>query len=451
MRRILGVLLSSVLISQWTTQAAADQQVVTFSDDGGWCWFEDERAIVCDGSLLIGTVADGRHNPGRRGNIEVISHNLASGKTVCRVLHEGLQRDDHNSPALLVRGDGRILAMYSRHSSENKVYYRISQNPGDSTSWQEERVFIPDAGAQVTYTNLFRLSAENGGKGRIYNFYRGYDHSRRPSWMTSDDDGRTWTAHDLWIERPTEKELLGPYVKYASNDRDTIHFVFTDGHPLFHNNSIYHSYYRDGAIYRSDESTIKKVGEGPIVPTEATRVFRGDADNVAWTSDLHLDERGQPVTVYSVKKDSAGLKPGHPDNGKDHRYRYARWGGKRWHDHEIAYAGTRLYRGQDDYTGTICIDPDSPNVVYLSSDVNICTGRPNANGHYQIYRGVTNDFGKTWRFVAVTSNSKVDNIRPIVPRWNKQNTALLWLRGTYYDYTNYDLEVVGTIVKSGAQ
>jgi len=34
-------------------------QPVIFNDDGGWCWFEDERVIVHAGKLVIGSVAAG--------------------------------------------------------------------------------------------------------------------------------------------------------------------------------------------------------------------------------------------------------------------------------------------------------------------------------------------------------------------------------------------------------
>ena len=47
----------------------------------------------------------------------------------------------------------------------------------------------------------------------------------------------------------------------------------------------------------------------------------------------------------------------------------------------------------------------------------------------------------------MTANSAVDNLRPLVPAWPGDRVALLWLRGTYRAYTNYDLAVVGIITK----
>ena len=50
--------------SVWGQRA---QPVIVFNDDGGWCWFEDQRAIVYKDKLVIGSVAAGVHDPSRSG------------------------------------------------------------------------------------------------------------------------------------------------------------------------------------------------------------------------------------------------------------------------------------------------------------------------------------------------------------------------------------------------
>lgn len=93
---------------------------------------------------MIGSVAAGAYNPDRRGNIEVVTYDLSSGRKRLTVLHPKLggeqnnPYDDHNAPAFLVRPDGRVLATYARHAMENHFYYRISE-PGDDAAWQAER------------------------------------------------------------------------------------------------------------------------------------------------------------------------------------------------------------------------------------------------------------------------------------------------------------------------
>jgi hypothetical protein len=39
----------------------------------------------------------------------------------------------------------------------------------------------------------------------------------------------------------------------------------------------------------------------------------------------------------------------------------------------------------------------------------------------------------------------VDNLRPVVPKWDADHTALLWLKGTYTSAQSYNFQVVGTI------
>ena len=43
----------------------------------------------------------------------------------------------------------------------------------------------------------------------------------------------------------------------------------------------------------------------------------------------------------------------------------------------------------------------------------------------------------------------MDNIRPIVPAGDPDRTAVLWLRGTYTNYHDYDLDVVGIVTATG--
>ncbi|MFQ5810524.1 MAG: BNR-4 repeat-containing protein [Armatimonadota bacterium] len=425
--------------------AAADEPIV-LNDNGGWCWFEDQRALVHGGKLIIGSVADrgGTGGEERDGNIEVTTYDLATGNAVVSILHPHLGGDDHNSPALVVCPDGRFLAMYAKHGPENRMYYRLSARASDSTSWEPEQVFAPSERSRVTYSNLHLLMAENGGRGRLYDFYRGLDSSWKPSWMISDDGGRTWESGGLlmtFTDPANPGRRHRPYVKYASNARGTIHFVATEAHPAaYTGTSIYHGFICGGYVFRSDGRPIRALRDGPVEPAEMTRIFRGDAAGWAWTSDLELDAQGHPYVGYTVHK-----------TDDDHRYRYARWDGARWHDYEIAYAGRRLYERQEHYTGLIALDPNDPSTVYISTDADPETGAPlisaaDGQRHYEIFEGVTGDGGATWRWTAITEDSTADNLRPIVPSWDVSHTALLWLRGTYRRYTDYDLDVVGLIL-----
>lgn len=397
--------------------------------------------MVTDGKLLIGTVAAGRLDPRRRGDLEVIAYDLATGVTRRHtLLHtedpalKTRWMDDHNSPVFWLRPDGRILAAFSQHHLEGKIYYRITREPGDPSAWGDLRVFAPSATSLVTYSNLISLRAE----GRLYDFFRGLHGSFKPSYAYSDDAGETWNAGSVVIDMPAAPPQR-PYARYASDGNDTIHVAYTEGHPREFVTSLFHAYYRGGKLHRSDGRVVGSLAEGLKSPGEGTRVFAGDAGNLAWISDLRIDGAGLPYLAFSVRKGS----------GADHRYHYAHWNGSRWIDTEVAYAGSELYDGEEDYTGLPCLDPHDPAAMYISTNADPVTGKPlisavDRQRHWEIFAGVRNRSGRwTWR--PVTRNSTADNLRPMMPVWPGNRRALLWLRGKIKSYQDYSFEVVGRI------
>lgn len=444
LRRISSVMLllrlSICLSSAWVY--AADP--ILFNDNGVWCWFQDERAIVHNGKLIVGSVADasGTDGAARNGNVEVVEYDIAAeGPAIRIVLHANYQADDHAAPAFLALPDNRILTMYSKHGSDNLIRYRITTHPNDATGWDSEMTISRDAG--VTYSNVYRLSTENGGSGRIYNFYRGEDYN--PNFVTSDNNGQTWTYGLPGVSTDGRLIAIGsggtrPYVKYASNHVDKIHFITTEGHPRDYNNSIYYGYLYRGNLYAADGTWLHDTADGGIAPQSLEKIYQGGVNNVAWTTDMDLDAYGNPYFAFSVQMNQ---------DMYDLRYGYARWDGSQWHVHEMAYAGSALYSAESDYPGLVALDPNNPNIVYISADVHPVTGQPlisSADGlrHYELFRGTTADMGATWQWGSITKNSTQDNIRPIIPEWDG-GTILLWCRGTYWSYTNWDMDIVGLI------
>ena len=154
--------------------------------------------------------------------------------------------------------------------------------------------------------------------------------------------------------------------------------------------------------------------------------------NRAWTIGLEVDNQHNPVGIISVRAN---------DSDQDHRYLYARFDGEEWQVNEMADGGSYLYAAENDYLGLASVDPQNPNVVYMSCDVDPRNGT--ATPHHELYKGFTSDFGQTWAWTALTENSTMDNLRPAVPDWDGNNTAVTWLRGSYSTYTDWDTQVVG--------
>ena len=90
-----------------------------------------------------------------------------------------------------------------------------------------------------------------------------------------------------------------------------------------------------------------------------------------------------------------------------------------WHHEEIAYAGRRLYASEDDYSGLGALDPNNPNVLYISTDADPVKGTPlisTADGkrHYELFRGDRGANGK-WTFTPFTRNSTLRQSAPADP------------------------------------
>lgn len=434
------------LILGWygTGQAADPQDVIVLNDDGAWCWFQDERAVISNGRLFVGSVANGTYDPGRTGDVDVTVVELRSGAITRHELFDHFQADDHNVPALWIRPDAKVLAVFARHGPDPEFFFRRTVD--EAGNWGPLHSFAPSANSRITYANLLFLSDENDGQGRLYNFFRGYDASFKPSYAWSDDYGKTWRAGNVVINVPSQFRHR-PYVRYAADGRSEIHLFYTDGHPRDFDNSLYHVRYRDGWLHTSDGQRIQRLQDGLRAPGEGTQIFRGDAEHVAWVSDAHLSSDGQPHVVFSEQRGSAGLKSGDPHAGQDHRYHYASWDGRMWQQSEIAFGGSRLYVGEDDYTGNLCLDPANLNTVYASTNVDPVTNAPllsaaDGQQHYELFRGTSDDRGRSWSWEPLTKDSRVDNLRPVVPVSDDQTTRLLWFRGSYRTYRDYQTEVV---------
>lgn len=417
------------------SEPVAATDLIELTPDGVWTWYNDERAVLHDGTLFTGYVTS-------KGKVCVSSYNVNSGRTLHSApLNTWSQIDDHNNPSLAVLPDGRIMALYARHFGTS-FQTRITEQPGDVSSWGEEHKYDPKV--QISFSHLLRFADEGPQEsgGRLYNFTRAY--FLDPCLTYTDDNGDSWSDLVHMVESTVARS--SPYVKMSGNGRNRADIVLSKGHPRNKpENSIYHCYYRydqkeqRGAFYRSDDSWITTFASlkqgGRFAPEDGTLIYDGSQPSGrAWTHDVARDRRGELAAIYSTRAGSNDL-----------RYRYARWDGvaKAWAEGEVAHAGNYLYRPEFDYAGGAVLDPTDVNRIYLSANVDPKTGEVTGRGHYEIYQGITRDRGKTWTFSAVTENSPIDNIRPFVPEMHPKEITVLWCRGTYQAYDRYSTKVVG--------
>lgn len=416
-------------------QDPPNYQIRTFANDGAWLWFNDQNIIVDNNTIYIGSESSQGYS-----KVDLYQVSGKGGKTTEYLLSTWTAKDDHNYPALLKLKNGDILATYSKNPSD-KMYYRIA-NVSSDKSKRKQLNWLPEASIDLyngmSYNNSIMLSGENN---RIYNWYSIFTGS--PAMVTSDDQGKSWAKDFSYME--AGKNHSSPYLKYASDGKERVDILYTDGHPRNeYRNNIYHIFYRKGQFFLSDGTRIRSLDSAkvnPMSPEEGTKIYDGGQQGPAWVWDIEYDRHKNPVAAYISSADGA--------EGNDLRYRYAKWDAvkQQWHEQQIAYAGKHLYVPENHFAGGITIDPENTNVVYISSNVDPYTGTATQDGRFQIYRGVTQNDGTTWIWKQLTFDIDQDNLRPMVPQNHHAKRCVFWFSGEYKSSLDFKTKIRGIFEK----
>lgn len=425
--------------------------LIQFNDNGLWCWFQDERAIVdiAKGKIIVGSSAcqTGFGGSNRTGLNEAVIFDLTTRRSTRYNLGK-LSSDDHNAPAFIIRPDGKYIAMYSDHYDQYKNRYRIF----DGNSWTPEQSYDwtkrpGGTNYTIAYNNIYYLSAE----GRMYNFSRA--NNRSPNFIVSDNMGDTWTFGGQLTTNSSNSYNKG-YYKYWSNGIDRIDFIFTEQHPRDTLTSIYHGYIKNGKAYKSNGELVDdNIYDETFIPAywHFTKVFSngttiGDRTLYrCWQADLVRYDDGTIAAIITARANQSE-SPGYPDNSinPDHDFIYCRYNGQSWSYSYLGRAGYKFYSSEADYVGLGALAPNDPNTLYISTPFDPRDNTTNL-GVREIFKGVTTNNGVSWTWTPVTQNSTRDNIRPIIPIWDKDNMILLWCRGSYITAQSFDAAVVGII------
>ncbi len=423
----------------------AQEPVSTLNDNGAWSWFQGERAIItASGDLLVGSTPSGTGTSGatRGGAVEVTTADASTlaVERIDRLAHAGRYRsDDHVAPGLLELPSGRVVASWAGHN-DDRLKHSATLDTVD-VGWT---VNAPSTrGLGTTYSNLVDLPAENGGRGRLYDFYR--SESQAVNALVSDDGGRTWRYGGILVKNPP----LYPYIRFASNGVDRIDFVATTGNPQsVWGSSVRAGYLSGGVIHATDGTPLGTLGTGvewsqllPVASGVPADIEGPDVD--VWVSDMAVLE-GNPVALLTVKRSGSPSVEGRQYHQE---YLFARWDGAAWTTSRIGWGGSELYSGQPSYSGNLTFDQRDPRRVFLSSNVDPRSGdelRSQADGrsHWEVYEARSDGAGGPWEITSITADSTVDNLRPVHVSGHGRS-ALVWLRGTYTTYSDYDLDVVG--------
>jgi hypothetical protein len=407
------------------------ESYLSFTGNGAWCWFSDPRAIYFKG----------RHSRTYAGWVDSLGniivgfydHDLKSIET--RLLHKQLEADDHDNPSLFIDRQGKLMIFYSKHAKTEPIYLAKGKNAEDISEWEaadtlnlNDTIAYPGLSNTYTYTNICQLANEND---RLYLFWRGADF--KPNFSVSIDDGKNWSPGKILILPERIYKDRRPYLKMASNNKDVIHFAFTDGHPNAEKtNSIYYAKYRNGALYKANGKKITDWSALPVQPNLTDIVYDATKTNEkAWIWDVAENKEGDPVIVYSRFP-----------NDSSHIYYYSVWHNDQWNNHKLVNSGPWFpqtpageTQREPNYSGGITLDHEDPSIVYLSRL---------KNTKFEIEKWTTANKGKDWVIEEITTNSENNNVRPFVIRnYSTQDSLkLLWMNvKKYIHYTDYQTSI----------
>jgi len=437
--------------------------VTVFNDNGGWTWYNDERVVIdaAAGKLVVSSSESDASSQTSKPNIDVVIYDLATKQAVKKTLGQLSYSDDHNNGAVVVTAPGEYFVAYAHHNKEcNSYWAKYSGGAWSATTtrpWADQGCPWTGSGSNsyVTYNNLWKMSAEND---RLYNIVRSVQTS--PTFLYSDDAGKTWT----WGGRLTGSKQVGynaGYYKFWGNGVDRIDFFATESHPRDSDTSLYHGYLQNKKVYNSVGTEIdSNVYDTDASSTDAktiqeyTQVFKagtmlgGVTLHNLWNFDIARYADGTIGVLWQGRENQCSDKnnctPGH-------HMAYSRFDGKEWKSTRLVKGGRTLYRNrtdwwEEDYLGGGALDPDDPHVIYLSTNIDPRDDKTEYPVN-EIWKGVTCDNGATFTWIPMTMGSAHENLRPVVPKWDNQNSALLWFRGDYETAQMYTAQVVGIIEK----
>lgn len=427
-------------LSLWTLLMpllAAAQGVTSYSgnivaEEGAWCWFADPRALHYENEA--GTInATWLGYIDVHGNVKATQYDWATGRKTDVLIRSFFQPDDHNNPTFVVLPDERVMIFYTRHTDEAKIWYRISQKPGDITALGEEK-YLATAN-NTTYPSPFILSDDPQ---HIYLCWRGINWHPTIARLTMPDSGDN-CRFDFGPKQIVQSTGARPYAKYQSNGKDKIYLCYTTGHPdnempdwLYFN--VIDINRGNGPVLRDiNGKQLKKIADGVFNVNKQSSYASSYAatvvDNTSgvrnWVWQIALDADEHPVIAYP-----------HIDNDKTgHEYWYARWTGSTWRKTKVANAGHAFHQNWNQtercYSGGMSLDPDRISDMYLSIPTK--DGTYNKDGVYEIWRYTIDDAGNVVASEQITRNSTKNNARPfVIPGSKDSKMRLAWMNGDYY-------------------
>ncbi len=429
---IILFIISSINVFAYTYTSSFDDKI------GAYSWFSDPRALHYESKdkkinmTYIGYIDT-------LGNIKATQYNFNDNSTSDVLIRSNFQPDDHNNPVFFVLPNELVLVAYTKHSDEPTIYYRISKEKGDITTLGEEKVLLVKN--NVTYPNILYFSDDPN---HIYFCYRGLNWHPTLLQLSMPNEENDYTLNitteeiQIVSSHVSAHNKLRPYIKYVSDGKNSLYIAFTSTHPddiypnqIYYSKIVFESFKEKNIklkVKAANNDVISEMLPINISNYEKEESFvLDDYDNIkrGFVWQIALDDNVPVIAYVSINEEK-----------NKHYYYYAKWNKETnsFNKTLLGVSDKSIIESQDTekcYSGGMAIDPNNPNVVYIS-----IPKKGKYGNFFEIKKITLNSNGdKIESSEFLTKDSKENNIRPYVIDNNNIGPKVIWLKGRYEFWT----------------
>lgn len=362
---------------------------------GAWCWFQDPRCVT-DGDHTYAAWVE------PEGEITIAQYDHQNRTWNLNRSIDTIDYDDHGSPAIHVRKDGRVIFMYMEHNAD-RFRYRLTRDPHDIS--------------ELTSTFSFEIPGSGGNypqfvdtEEQLYLFHRDVGQGDSRDWFlrTSEDEGQSWSDQRKIVS------FDGGYSLYlrVSFDGDDRADIAVTPHPRENEmSSLFHGYFvpSKDEWYTSDGNRL----EAPFRSDELTRVWDAETkQRDAWIWDIRTNHHTPEILYATIAS----------ENLADHRYHYSRFGDDGWRTIPIADTrnlGSETIDGgnENHYSPGLYFDHQSPDYLFLARDPpDKTTASDGTRRGVELERWqIDRDGASVSKVEAITDESRTNQFRPVSP------------------------------------
>ena len=266
----------------------------SLNDNGAWSWFQDERAIVDPAPITCWSApsATGRRRRREATACRVASFNLATRRSRLAPGHDRGRRPQHPRPAHAAR---RSLSCITRRRLRRAYPHQPLDQP-----WRPD---VMGREAQLHQPGRRHLQQPvSPPRRRRAALQLHANHRVRPELFRLERPRCHLDTRRQLLQDPNNSDGRAlPEVRVQRQRPDRLHH---DRRPPPRLRQRHLSRLpQEGKLHRSDGTEVGELGSAPSRQRVYPRVHPTAARNHGWTTDLTLDDAGNPVAVFTTRVD----------------------------------------------------------------------------------------------------------------------------------------------------